>query len=117
MNDTIEEFENEAYCVMRSADRTRPIIQESWFPTGLNAHSLQRSYGDDIIGRKLDYEQGWGFYFRTPNGSRITVPTTNKYPARYVEVPIEPPKSRLPIEWRDGTWWKETKRGWVPWYQ
>ncbi len=117
MNDTIEEYENEAYCVMRIIDSNKPVIQESWFPTGMNAHGLRRSYGDDIIGRKLEYEHGWGFYFRAPNGSRITVPTTSKYAARFVEVPIDPPKSRLPLEWRYGQWWKETKRGWVEYWR
>lgn len=115
MNDSIEEFENEIYCVMRSVDSTRPVIQESWFPTGLNAYSMRRSYGEDFIGKKLEYDQG--FYFRTPNGGRLRVETTSKHSARFVEVAVEPPKSRLPVEWRQGTWWKETKRGWVPWYK
>lgn len=117
MSDTIEEYDGMVYCVMRSTDRNRPIIQESWFATGLQAHGLKRGYGDDIIGRKLDYETGFGFFFRTPNGNRLRVETTGGRAERYVEVPIEPPKSRLPLRWQDGTWWKETKRGWVPWYR
>jgi len=115
--DSIEEFDGEAYCVMRSMERSRPVIQESWFPTGMNAHGLKRGYGDEIIGRRLEYRQGTGFYFRTETGGEIHVPTTSHYSTRYVEVPIAPPKSRLPIEWRDGQWYKETKWGWRPWWQ
>lgn len=112
MKDTIEEFENEAYCVMRSTCSDRPVIQESWYATGLNAHGLKRGYGDDIIGRELSYHQGRGFYFRLESGHEVMVPTTGGPSARYVEVPIAPPKSRLPIEWRHGQWWKLSKWGW-----
>lgn len=113
--DSIEEYEGEVYCVMRSMDWGRPIIQESWFPTGMNAHGLKRGYGDDVIGKKLEYKQGLGFYFRLEGGHRLTVPLSSHYSTRYVEVPITAPKSRLPLEWRDGQWWKDTKWGWRPW--
>ena len=118
MNDSIEEFENEAYCVMRSTCSERPVVQESWYATGLNAHGLKRGYGDDIIGRRLEYRQGRGFFFRVPSsGHEVMVPTTGGPSARYVEVPIAPPKSRLSIEWRRGQWWKETKWGWREWWR
>lgn len=108
--DSIEEFKGGVYCVMRSVDTQRPVVQESWYATGLSAHGLKRGYGDDIIGRRLEYRQGRGFYFRVPeSGHEVMVPTTGGPSARYVEVPIEPPKSCLPLEWRHGQWWKLSK--------
>jgi hypothetical protein len=88
-------------------DTEEAEADENW-PTMLAEYAVKQSIpGEYVIEPPRRSWSVTGVYLSLVNGGRTeSIKTTSQ--------PAPRPKTRLPLEWDQGRWWKNTKAKWVP---
>ena len=82
-----------------------PAYDRATWPTLLDGFSCKQSYPGEYWIEDTTSHAMRGVYLSLTNGGRTL-------PIKTEQRPFPRPKSRLPLEYRDGRWWKNTAAGW-----
>lgn len=113
--------------IEESVDQDRPVLVQQYWPTTYIVHDLRMHYGielqdkDPLAGFQVKKVTNGSFAIHHPRRSNPAAPWTqidmcngaSTRTVKYEEVPLEPPKARVPVVWKRGQWWKETRKGLV----
>ena len=102
------------YVVEHDRVSGEPILLRTWWPTGLSAHSITRSYGEEVIGCRVNRDQHGRYHLH----GRNTFITLEHGPATrgvlIERIPIPEPRQKgkkLPVQYQMGWWLRELKSG------
>jgi hypothetical protein len=108
--------------VWRSTDHFTPKQVDNYYPTIADTRSFCRYYEIDPARlAEFTVEQSGAGEYRISHaellgrglGSILALKEYGRTLPIHTEVlSVAPPKTKQPVEWRNGQWWKQTARGW-----
>ncbi|GHP00658.1 hypothetical protein KSF_107050 [Reticulibacter mediterranei] len=119
MSETLEERDGWLYIKSSSARLTEPKQIANWWPLQVRFADFAQRFAslDEArkrIGRPMVY-LGSGLY-RDEEGLRYRLVNNGQTKPQFTDITdIPEPTQRgrkLPVEWRNGCWYKQTSRGW-----
>jgi len=106
------------YVVYIFQKQEEPVAMLSWFRVRRVVDVAERGLEleEDLAGRRLVDAHGGYYMLRLPeryqeHGQYIACIETHSRAEFAEEAPIPKPPGRLPVEWRDGRWYRSTARG------
>ena len=124
----IEDLDGDLVLVETTSDWSEPRFIDTYWPTNLRTRDLithedDRSKWSEILktarltnlyGYRYRVDVPWSMGYVNLDYSReIWIPDGGKAKSIKVEFrPYPPPKTRVPVKYEDGKWWKNLKSGW-----